>query len=102
MPDPDVLHIIGQLQDAATNRDRAAILMRVPDAIVDAYADPFARECRRFGFEAGAEFVTMRRAILHMVRDEHGLLPQLAATSLEQARIALSHFAAGADVPGLG
>lgn len=96
-----VLHILEQLQDAAGNRERARILLRVPDAIMIAYGGHFGEECRRRTFEAGWEFCTIRWALMSAVRDEHGLLPETPARELEQWRVALSRFAAGETVEGL-
>lgn len=96
-----VLYILDQLTRADTNRDRARLLLRVPDAIMLSHASLFAGECRRRRFEAGWEFCIMRQALMSATRDEHGLLPELPARELEAWRVALSRFAAGENVEGL-
>lgn len=101
MPDDQVLFIVEKLDDATSNRERAGIVLRVPDAIMMTYGAVIASACRKGGFEAGWEFCQIRNSLLHATRDEHGLLPRLPAAELEHWRVALSTFAAGGDVAGL-
>lgn len=87
-----------RLLSAGSNRDRAGMLLRVPDAVVLEQADALAEACRQAGFHPGADFITLRGVELHRVRDIHGMLPEAGAAVLEGYRVSLSRFVAGASL----
>lgn len=91
----DALHIIDQLQDATSNRERAGILLRVPDNVLLTYGVQLAAACERAQFAGGATFIIKRCAGLSAVRDAHGLMPWRLAFDIEGWRGTLSEFAAG-------
>lgn len=92
----DKLPIIQQLHDADSDRERADILLRCPDALILKYAQVFEGACRHF--EAGRIFVERRLAILLAVRNSAGGLPGKLALDLEVLRAELVAYAAGAPV----
>lgn len=90
--------LIEELQQAVGARTRAKILLRCPDAIMLSHGEQLGLECRRHMFDAGWEFCQIRRALLSAMRDEHGLLPDPVAGEAEAWRVAMSRYAAGADL----
>lgn len=93
----EMLPVIRQMHDAADDRGRAAILLSLPDAVLLKHADVFAHACHRHGFSVGEEFVTLRYAAMHAVRDAAGLLPASVTESLDTYRAALARFVAQPD-----
>lgn len=91
----DVLHIVEQVREARTARAIAGLLLRVPDTIVLSHGVQLQAECARKRFAAGAVFLTHRAAVLHAVRDAHGILPPSVALELEAWRETFSRYAAG-------
>lgn len=101
MSNNSVLHVIEQLHNAGNNRAMAAILLRLPDGLMNDYGGHLGRACAARGFAAGQTFCQLRVALLQRVRDAHGLLPAGEAAELEAWREALSRYAAGENVDGL-
>lgn len=86
--------VIRQMHDASDDRGRAEILLSLPDAVLLKHVDVFAAACHRHGFSVGEDFVTLRHAAMHAVRDQAGLLPLSVAVSLDTYRAALARFVA--------
>lgn len=85
------LPIIDQLHNADTDRQRADVLLRCPDAILLKYSEVFERAAR--DFPDGLAFVQFRVAAMMAVRSEVGGLPGTLALELEELRQALVFFA---------
>lgn len=96
----DKLPIIEQLQRAADDRARAAIILRCPDAVLLKYETVFLQACRQF--EPGEYFVLQRTNAMRSVRSEAGGLPGSLALELETLRAELVAFAAGAEIRAAG
>lgn len=101
----DKLPLIDQMHNADGDRDRAAVLLRCPDALLLKYESAFLNACRQF--EAGEQFVLLRTNAMRMTRSEVGGLPGKVALELETLRAELAAYAAGAplwplDAPQLG
>ncbi len=92
-----MLHCIEQIREAATGREIAARVLRIPDAILFTHGAQLQAECARHHppFAAGATFLLLREVALSAVRDAHGLLPTSMALELEAWRETLSRFAGG-------
>ena len=90
-----MMPVARRLLEAGSDRDRAAMLLRLPDAIMASEADALSEACRTAGFHHGVSFVEMRANALHRVRDAHGLLPEPVAVELEAYRLGLSKYVAG-------
>jgi len=88
------LPILDQMHNASGDRERAAILLRCPDAVMLKYETAFLNACRQF--EPGELFVLMRTNAMRAVRSDVGGLPGKAAMELETLRAELAAFAAGA------
>ena len=86
-----MLPIIRQMHDADDHRDRAAILLRVPDMVLIKYREVFETACRRAGFELGLHFIDCRRATWHAPRLADGTLPP---GPYDELRAALADFVA--------
>ena len=91
--------LLRQMHDAADDRARAGILLRVPDMALAKYRGPFEAACRRAGFDAGEAFIGIRMAALHAVRDPFGRLPGLVEIHLSQWRERFAAFASGVVRP---
>jgi len=94
-----MLPILRQMHDAADDRVRADILLRVPDTILLKFAPVFEKCCQRAGFEAGASFIVLRLVALQAVRDTGGHLPAQTAAHLASYQAALSVIADGEAAP---
>ena len=84
------LPMIRQMHDAADDRGRALILLRVPDAVLAKYRPVFEDACRRAGFDLGLEFIEWRRAAWCAVRGDDGLF---AKPEFEAVRTAFAAYA---------
>lgn len=89
------LEILNQISNAASDQERAQLLLQVPDAVLLKYQTSFFRACQRAAFKHGTAFISLRVAALSSVRDESGLMPEKIAGPLEDYRSAFTHFAAG-------
>ncbi|QPC87399.1 hypothetical protein GA830_12100 [Mesorhizobium sp. NBSH29] len=87
------LPIIRQMMDADSDRDRAQVLLQVPDAVLMKYRTVFEEACQRSGFAQGQFYIDIRRACWHAVRAPDGLLRD---PMFDQARSAFAAFAMGA------
>lgn len=87
-----MLPIIEQMHNAEDNRARARILLRCPDMVLIKYREVFDAACRRAGFEAGSDFIELRRSTWHAIRDADGRLDD---PLFEQAREAFARYADG-------
>lgn len=67
-----MLPVIRQMHDAESDRERARILLTVPDAVLMKYREVFEGACRRVQFEAGLQFIDIRRAEWCAVRGPDG------------------------------
>lgn len=67
-----MLPIIRQMHDAEDDRARALVLLSVPDRILMRYLDVFVTACRRAQFEAGEQFIDIRRAEWSAARGPDG------------------------------
>lgn len=94
MAEDFMLPVIRQMLDAENDRERAQILLIVPDAVLMKYRPVFEAACRRARFDAGLTFIDWRRAGWHAVRDANGLV---AVAGFDRARV---EFAAFANRPG--
>lgn len=95
MTDPDVMFFVTKIREAATAREIADLLLRVPDAIVLSHGVQLGAESEKMRFGAGAMFLIHRAAGLSAVRDAHGLMPERIAGEIEAWRETFSRFAAG-------
>jgi hypothetical protein len=89
---------IAQMHGCNSDRERADVLLRCPDAVLLKYSAVFDDACRRVSFEAGRLFIAGRLAVLHATRNAAGGLPGGLALELETMRAELTAFAAGAPV----
>lgn len=87
--------IIEQLMAVPDNRSRAAILLRLPDAILPLYGGEIVTACLTKGFPQADGFIAARVTALTANRDAHGLLPYAVAIAVEEWRVAFSDMVAG-------
>lgn len=87
-----LLPIIGQMHKAADDRERAAVLLAVPDAVLAKYRTVFDRACQRAGFDLGREYIEMRRAEWCATRGRDG---RHTNPLFEQVREHMAAFAYG-------
>ncbi len=90
------LPLIDQMQNADDDRQRAAILLQCPDAVLLKYESAFLDACRHF--EPGELFVLERTTAMRATRSEVGGLPGKLALELETLRAELAAYAAGAPI----
>jgi hypothetical protein len=90
-----MMPILRQMHDAADDRARADILLRVPDTILLKFSPVFEGCCRKASFEAGTALIVLRIVALRAVRDAGGNLPADMVAHLDSYRAALAVFAAG-------
>ncbi|WP_166163154.1 hypothetical protein [Chelativorans oligotrophicus] len=67
-----LLPIIRQFHEAASDEQRARLLLAVSDAVLMKYREVFEGACRRAAFENGLRFIDVRRAAWHAVRGPDG------------------------------
>lgn len=67
-----MLPIIREMHDAATDEERAKVLLIVSDAVLMKYRHVFEAACEHAGFECGLEWINVRRAAWHAVRGPDG------------------------------
>lgn len=91
----NVLWCVQQIRTAGSGREIAGYVLRIPDAILFTHGAQLQAECVAGKFAAGAVFLRQREAILHAVRDAHGLIPEHLTLELESWRATLSFYAAG-------
>lgn len=94
-----MIPIIRQLHDADGDRERASVLLSMPDKILLKYSGTISQACLRAGFQAGAEFVVRRAVLMGAVRDRRGHIPQPLANEFDTFREALADFATGEGAP---
>ncbi|CAN7374901.1 hypothetical protein LJR231_002249 [Phyllobacterium sp. LjRoot231] len=94
----DLLPIIDQMHNAADDRGRADLLLRVPDSILLTYSHVFEEACAKAGFEPGQAFINSRITLMRAVRDGDGLLPRRFSAEAEAFRIAFIRFVANGDL----
>lgn len=82
---PPAEQIITASDDAA----RAAILLRLPDAIAFSHSEVLSDACIEAGFTDGLIFISFRAAAFSATRRIDGRLPVNVAASLDSARAAL-------------
>lgn len=87
-----MLPLIREMHDAADDRDRAGILLILPDAVLMKHREIFEAACHRARFEAGLQFIAARHAAWHQKRLDDGTLPD---GPLDTMRAALAAFAYG-------
>jgi len=75
---PPAAHIL----NAENNRDRAAMLVRLPDGLVVTHGGLLVRACEQAGFSAGANYLHVRLAALLARREADGRLPAMVAAQL--------------------
>jgi hypothetical protein len=92
-----MLPIIRQLHDADGDRARAKVLLAMPDTIILKQAGTVGTACLKAGFQAGAEYVLRRVALMRAVRGADGLLPPPLATDFDEFRGAFAAFANGRE-----
>jgi hypothetical protein len=92
MSTSDKLPIVEQIRCAASSREIAAIILRLPDAVLLAHGEVLMAECRKARFTEGAQFILMRQVAMDAVRDRAGRLPDAASLPLENWRVALAAF----------
>ena len=92
MVDTD-LHIVEQVKLAASKREIAQILLRVPDGILMTHHEVLTAECRKARFPDAISYMTVRLVALDAVRDKSGRLPDAVLGPLENWRIAFAAFA---------
>lgn len=85
-----LLPVIRQMHDADSDRDRARILLQAPDAVLMKYRTVFEDACRRVGFDVGVEYIAVRRAAFHAVRNPDG---RHRKGVIDEARAAFAAFA---------
>lgn len=78
-----------QIIAAASDARRAAIILRLPDALTFTHAEPLMAACRDAGFVAGAEFILIRSTAFSAVRQIDGRLPAPIAAAIQTARAVL-------------
>ena len=93
-----MLPILREMHDAADDRARADILLRVPDTILLKFAAIFDDCCRRASFDAGATYVLLRLTGMRAVRGNDGTLPADTVAHLDSYRAALAVFAGAGKV----
>lgn len=89
----DIVQAIGT---APSNRQRAAIMLTLPDSAILEMAELLRRGCERAGYPDGAEYVDARLAILRAGRDLSGHLAPETEIEFIHLRAAMARFAAGA------
>lgn len=95
-PAPETQFPVATMLEAAqTVPALAALLLRVPDALILSHGLELEMACGALDFLPGAEWLLERGNALHQVRDAHGLVPAGTATRLEALRENLSRLAAG-------
>lgn len=82
-PADDMFHVAHQILVAQTDRERAAILLRLPDDIVVTRGHLLREACTARSFPMGATFLEHRLAALTATRDRDGKLPEHHVRSLE-------------------
>lgn len=87
-----MLPILRQMHDASDDRERAVLLLSVPDSVLMKYREMFEAACRRARFDLGVEFIQWRRAGWHAVRRADG---RHKSPDHEAVRAAFAAFAAG-------
>lgn len=85
------LPVIREIHEAESDRERASILLRVPDTVLMKYREVFEAACRRVGFDTGLEFINWRRAGWSAVRQADGS----PRSDFEKVRRAFAAFASG-------
>lgn len=90
-----MIPIIRQLHDADGDRERARVLLSMPDTILLRYAGTLGDACRRAGFQAGEEYVLRRVVAMRAARGADGLLPPPLARDFDDFRAAFAAFARG-------
>jgi hypothetical protein len=78
--------VAGEILNASSAEARAAIVLRVPDAVLHQMSGPLMRACIETRFDLGARLLTVRLAALSAVRDEAGRLPDQATAPVEHYR----------------
>ena len=94
-----MLPLVREMHDAADDRSRADILLRVPDTILLKYAEIFEKCCRKTDFQPGLDFILLRIVAMGAVRTEAGHLPPEQIAHLESYRSALALYACGEAGP---
>lgn len=89
------LPLLAQLRHAATDADRAALLLRLPDVVVARDALLLSTICTAALFREGITYVACRSAVLAAVRDGEGLLPPEVAMPMTASRLRLVAIARG-------
>jgi hypothetical protein len=90
-----MLPILRQLHDADGDRERADVLLRMPDSVVLKYHEVILAACRGAGFEAGMAFVELRVSLCLAVRSSDGLAPADLSKVLDHYRDVMAKFATG-------
>lgn len=90
----DRLELIAAFGAAASDCDRAAVLLILSDAHLLEAQQALRVGCARAKFEAGIDFVNCRVALLEARRDASGLLPAEVAIHAERFRAEMARFVA--------
>lgn len=89
-----LLPIIGQMHNAADDRERAAVLLAVSDQILCKYRKVFDQACQRASFDLGREYIEMRRAQWCATRGRDG---RHTNPLFEEVRAQMAAFAGTAE-----
>jgi len=87
-----LLPIIRRMHDAETDRERAAVLLEVPDRILAKYRPVFEQACVRARFDLGLEYIAIRKAEWCATRGPDG---RHKSSIFEDARKNFAAFAKG-------
>lgn len=90
-----VTPVVRQIHEAADDRERARLLLKLPDTIMLKYADVFDTACRRAQFDAGQAFILERVTAMRAIRDDRGVLPPATQVTLVGLRRLLADYASG-------
>lgn len=92
---PHLTPLVRQMHEAADDRQRALLLLKLPDSILLKYAGEIDGACRRAHFDAGRAFVLERVTSMRAIRDDAGVLPPAAQVTLVGMRRLLADYASG-------
>lgn len=87
-----MLPVLRMMHEARSDRERAELLLCVPDLQLMKYREAFEQACERAGFTLGQQYINFRRAGWHAVRGPDG---QHKNQIFEQARAEFAAFARG-------
>lgn len=89
--------IVEKIRTAATPADTAAMLLRIPDAVIFHDGPGIIAACTGVGFEHGVSYVASRVAGLCAVRNAQGQLPATVDHLVEHYRVQVALVAEGIE-----